>query len=275
MIARAAIGGVAFALVLSAVAAPAHAFQNPDNFVADALQAGGGGRFFTGSPVDSYTCEVCHTPRQDTAGKSRKPIETATARVYGLPETGYLPGVTYRVTVDWPDDLLRVALTMELTDREGRALGVWSEPDPATLTIADRCALMADTPTGVRVIPVAGERAVVSAIDCGQLQITMNWTAPAFDPLAPVQLPDALFSGALVASNTNGGLAGDATATFARNLAAPGAESVATSDVSAHCNTVVTRGTHAPSWLVALWILTAAAVRFRRALRPRRALRAR
>jgi hypothetical protein len=218
--------------VLGSIAARAHAFQNPDAFAADPTQAGGGGRYFTGGPLDAYTCDVCH--------RSEK---TPLVQVLGLPPKGYLSGGMYRVTIDWPDDLARVALTMEMTDRTGRAVGTWSEPEPATLAPADLCTLATDSPIPTRVIEAPGPRTIVSAIDCGQHQITLNWTAPSvIDPVSPAQLPDAMLNGAIVVSNSKGNIAGDSAATFQRNLAGPGASLVEQTDVAAHCQIRVPGG---------------------------------
>jgi hypothetical protein len=224
--------GLLLLVVALGLAHPARAFQNPDTFAAEPTQGGGGGRFFTGAPLDGFTCEVCH--------RSESP---PSVQVFGLPAGAYQAGALYRVTIDWPDDLARVALAMEMTDRRGFAVGTWADADPATLTPADQCTLTSDTPTGTRILPIAGPRAVVSAIDCGQHQTTLNWIAPGqADPLVPVQLPDAILSGALVVSNTNGKLAGDDAASFARNLAAPGAKPVAATDVPTRVTTAKTSG---------------------------------
>jgi hypothetical protein len=241
----------------------ARAFQNPDNFTADPTQGGGGGRFFTGSPRDAYTCEVCHHSES-----------TPTVGVFGLPDGPYQPGALYRVTVDWPDDLARVALTMEMTDRFGRNVGTWSEPDLTTLAAADQCTLSTDTPTGARILPVAADRAVVSAIDCGQHQTTMNWTAPAqLDPLVPVQFQDAMLNGALVVSNTNGKLAGDSVAVFTHALSNPVAEPEPATSVKALC--AVTTPYGAPPAIVltiGLGVLSLLGLRARARHRRRRKL---
>jgi hypothetical protein len=239
----------------------AHAFQNPDTFPADPTQGGGGGRFFTGAPLDAFTCEVCH--RSESA---------PSVHVYGLPPGAYQAGALYRVTIDWPDELERVALMMEMTDRRGLAVGTWTDVDPASLTPADQCTLTSDTPTGTRILPLDGPRAVISAIDCGQHQTTLNWIAPAqTDPLVPVQLPDAILSGAIVVSNTNGKLAGDDAASFARNLAAPGAMPVAATDVLARCETTRPHGTTRGAGLTCLVaLLSALRLRARTRKRPRR-----
>jgi hypothetical protein len=144
-------------------------------------------------------------------------------------------------------------------------------PDAATLTAPDLCTLAVDTPTGATIIPIDGSRAIVSAIDCGQHQTTMNWTAPVFvDPLAAVPLPDVLFSGSIVASNTNGKLAGDSSARFARNLAAPGAETPAVSNVLARCSVTTIRRAPPPLPLTIFAIVCIAAVCVRRRARSRR-----
>ena len=46
-------------------------------------QGGGGGRFFTGSMVDNYTCEVCHRGAE---------AEPEGFEVTGWPEATYTPG---------------------------------------------------------------------------------------------------------------------------------------------------------------------------------------
>jgi hypothetical protein len=236
------------ALLVLALPHPARAFQNPDTFAAEPTQGGGGGRFFTGAPLDGFTCDVCH--------RSESP---PSVQVHGLPAGAYQAGGLYRVTIDWPDDLARVALAMEMTDRRGLAVGTWIDADPATLTPADLCTLTSDTPTGTRILPLPGPRAVISAIDCGQHQTTLNWIAPAqSDPLVPVQLPDAILSGALVVSNTNGKLAGDDAASFARNLAAPGAKPVPATDVLARCETTRPHGSSHGAGLAGLLTLLSA-----------------
>ena len=214
------------AVLLASVSSSAHAWQNPDMFSAEPGRGGGGDRYFTGSALDAYTCEVCHTSEE-------APVPL---RVIGLPDSNYELGATYHVTIDWPDELPRVALTMEMTDRSGHALGTWRESNHATLLPADHCALEADPPSGLRIIAREGPRAIVSAIDCGQQQVSLDWTAPSAIEIPPgVAAPDAWFSGGLVASNRNGKLAGDSVAVFSHGLSAPGAQPVAANEILARC----------------------------------------
>lgn len=251
------------ALCLSATTS-ARAYQNPDMFSADPARGGGGERFFTGSPLDSYTCEVCHV--------SESPLPL---RVVGLPAAAYQLGATYHVTVDWPDDLPRVALTMEMTDLRGRALGSWRESEPIALTAADHCMLEADPPSGIRIIAREGPRAIVSAIDCGQQQASLDWVAPTASEFPPgVSPPGAWFSGGLVASNRNGKLGGDSVAVFARALSAPGAPPVAANEVLGHCGIAPARPAQGSTvfWRLGLLLFGSLALcrlRVRRAAGPR------
>lgn len=239
--------GFAASIAILLPTAGARAFQNPDTFAGSPTKAGGGGRYFTGAPLDAYTCEVCHRSEAAPA-----------VRVFGLPDGSYAPGALYSVTIDWPDDLARVALMMEMTDTTGHAIGTWSEPDPTTLTAADLCTLSTDTPAGTRIIPIGTERSIVSAIDCGQHQTTMNWTAPAQLTPELLQPPAAMLNGAIVASNTNGKLAGDSVAAFSRSLGPLGpigATEAPSPRVGASCATATphagSRGVQA-AWFVAL-----------------------
>ena len=250
--------------LLASVSTSAHAYQNPDMFRGDPARGGGGDRYFTGSPLDAYTCEVCHVSES-----------APSIRVVGLPDTSYQFGATYHVTIDWPDDLPRVALTMEMTDRSGRALGTWLESNPAILAPADHCTLEADPPSGLRIIAHEGPRAIVSAIDCGQQQASLDWVAPSALEIPPgATAPDAWFSGSLVVSNRNGKLGGDSVAVFSRGLSAPGAQPVAATEILARCSISGAPGAHACSALcgscsLLLALLAFCRARLRRSAGPR------
>ena len=186
----------------------ARAYQNPERFAADVALGGGGERYFTGSLLDSYTCGVCH------ASAERPEI-----RALGLPEAGYLPDTLYRFVIDWPDDLPRVGMNLELTDMNGQPIGHWILPDDATLTAADRCSLLSDTPTGVSVVELA-QRELVTVAECGQQQATLDWLAPSAAELRG----DAWLSGSLVSSNHDGELGGDRTGDLGLRLARAGSD---------------------------------------------------
>lgn len=97
----------------------AHAFNGTGSFgLATMPNGGGGGRFFTGSPRDGFTCEVCHRPKE---GHNR----SLELRVKGLSEP-IVPGKTYRLTIEWirrGSDFSRIALNGEIVQGDGFAAG--------------------------------------------------------------------------------------------------------------------------------------------------------
>lgn len=72
---------------------------------------GSEGRWFTGSPVDGYACDACHTSRPTLNPKLLPPVVAPRGAalpagpllVEGLPKEGYLPGHTYEVRLSWPE----------------------------------------------------------------------------------------------------------------------------------------------------------------------------
>ncbi|MEY4581519.1 MAG: hypothetical protein RL701_6222 [Pseudomonadota bacterium] len=212
-------------------ATPVYAYQNPERFAVDVEQGGGGGRYFTGAPVDAYTCGVCHASPERSA-----------VQVLGLPENEYEPGATYRIIVDWPDELSNVALNMEMSDLAGNPLGQWFAPDPATLPLPDHCTNpLSDTPTGTHVV-LDAKRMVVAMSECGQHQLSVDWQAPV--------LPyDAWFSGSLIAANHDGKLSGDHAADFSRLLVVPRTADVPITNVLVSCS-VTQPGHDRSGWFV-------------------------
>jgi len=86
------------------------------------LLGGGGGRYFTGSPADGYSCSVCHTAPRDY----HFPLYQS-----GLPVDGYTPGDVYTIRLQWPEAALwaqqfgtpMTALTAELVAEGGGPSG--------------------------------------------------------------------------------------------------------------------------------------------------------
>lgn len=175
-----------------------YAFHNPARFFEDAIEGGGGGRFFTGSPADGYTCGECHI----AAGSL--PVS-----IRGLPTSGYVPGQTYKLTVAWPEQYENVAFNAEITDNAGRTLGLLADPDPDSLLPDDLCKEISSP--AAQVGPTMDGRSLVISGACEQRQGTFEWTAPTGQSAGP-----AWFSGALVASDLNGDTAGDRVAVFSR-----------------------------------------------------------
>lgn len=179
-------------LLASLPPARAVAYQSPERFIEPAAEGGGGGRFFTGSPTDSLTCDVCH------GAGAPAPLE-----ILGLPPGGYVPGTIYPVIVDWDDALESVALNLEVTDSRGHSFGTLTAPEAERLTAADLCAS-----TGrPDVIVGTNERHLALVTECGGHQASLLWQAP--DGPAPDGSFDAWWNGSLVASDGDGTVNGD------------------------------------------------------------------
>ena len=189
----------------------AHAYRNPERFGASVDDGGGGGKYFTLSRAEGYGCAVCHSQG------SPVPVD-----IRNLPRTGYIPSQTYRITVDWPDDMPSVALNVEMTDYSGAPFGQLIAPDPSTLAAADLCR-ESDSPSAGQTIPNdATGRRVLLVAECGQAQTTFDWIAPA----APAQ---GYFSTSIIFTNRDGKLNGDHVVDVSENLGIQGVMQPATS----------------------------------------------
>lgn len=142
------------------------AFSTPTSFAQPAIEGGGGGRYFTGSLRDGFTCEVCH------GGAEAPALET-----HGLPER-YEPGATYTLELAWPEDV--VGLVGEWVDSEGAGVGTIAVPPDAIVRDLERCAggLLAIRTAEVDE-PVA--RTIFAVPACGAHGARVQWTAPAMD----------------------------------------------------------------------------------------------
>lgn len=88
----------ALAVAFWQLGAVAHAFSDPTLYGTYPEQengiGAGGGRFFTGSPADGYSCGVCHTSY---------PAYSFPLAITGLPKNGYIPGEDYVIKIAWPE----------------------------------------------------------------------------------------------------------------------------------------------------------------------------
>lgn len=204
------------------------AFRLPVNFNQSAKVGGSGGRYFTGSPADRYTCKVCHT-----GGASPD------VRVGGLPFDGYTPGQTYQIVIDWDDALPSVAFNLEMTDRTGQGLGTFSVPPVEQLTPADLCGVS----SGV-VVSSDGGRTMAIMPECGAHQATLRWTAPLTTADPNGAWPQAWFSGSVIATNKDGSVEGDGVLDLFQVLPASGT-AAPTANIAGGCTVV--RGHSAPA----------------------------
>lgn len=170
----------------------AAAYSSPALYAADpARTGGGGGRGFSGSPTDGYTCAVCHTGGEPPAPTIR-----------GGPGGAYTPGATYQFEVAWPNEHLGVVL--EATDRAGLPLGVLVLPPNSAVEDGERCA---GGSRAAESIALADAREAVAAGDCGAHLLRVQWTAP------PEHVAGAIHVAA-VAADGDGTPAGDGAAAW-------------------------------------------------------------
>ena len=220
----------------------AHAYSSFGDYIAPIEEGGGGGKLFTGTPADGYTCDVCH-----------RGAEPSTLQIGGLPQGGYVPGQTYEITFQWPDAPLhvseapgggeaitapRVALMAEFTDLAGTPAGtaalvpyvMWLESErcaDGASPAADLCRVgeapaccseAAPDPNGCS---FPGERSVLWMLECGARAARVRWTAPA-------QPVDVWFSASMLTSNAGNDVDGDGVTLRRQRLHAAGASDVRT-----------------------------------------------
>lgn len=150
---------------LAAVLGPATAtaYSSPALYSADPARTGGaGGRVFSGSPADGYTCAVCHTGDAPPMPELR-----------GWSGGAYEPGATYQLEIAWPEEHL--GLVLEVTDRAGAPLGTWQLPPSDGVLPDERCA---GGSRAAERIDLADSRAAIAVGDCGAHLLRAQWTAP-------------------------------------------------------------------------------------------------
>lgn len=193
MAALACAGSLAFA-------SQAHAFSDPLSFSDPVDLGGGGGRWFTGSAIDGYGCDVCH---------SGKPGPEVT--LVGLPLAGYVPGTAYEVRVEWPSELEHIGLALEISDESGEAAGSLRLPPDDELAPAESCE-PAEDGIGAGVLTELDTRTILSVPDCGARRTRFLWTAPS-EARGVLRL-----AGGLVASDGEADFANDGVTLFAHVL---------------------------------------------------------
>ena len=197
----------------------AAAFAEPERFGEPVTAAGGGGRWFTGSPAEGFGCSVCH------AGGEAVPLQ-----VSGVPDGSYLPGGAYEITARWPLTSDKIALALELTDQSGRPAGSVRLPPPGELLVAEFCEPADAQIEAGAIHELPGGRVVLSVPDCGAKQLRFLWTAPRED-VGPVWL-----SGSLVQSDGLGDMLGDGVTDVLRVIPAPRSSVSGAAQVQAGCS---------------------------------------
>lgn len=111
------------------IASEARAFHGQADFARPAIEGGGEGMYFNGSPrFRRYDCSVCHL---DAPGRVRLTLATDPPEV--VRDGQYTPGQTYRVTVTMSGEhrglgtmLNPNTFSMEIVDRDGATAGLYS-----------------------------------------------------------------------------------------------------------------------------------------------------
>jgi hypothetical protein len=191
------------------------AFSDPASFGLAALAAGGGGRFFTGSPADGYTCKACHE-----GGPEPK------VSVLGLPLAGYRPGMSYEISVIWPSQVEKFGAAIEVTDMRGQPAGSLQLPSAGEAQPPEFCEPASEQVLAAVISQAPNQRQVIQLPDCGARRIRFLWTAPRMDS-GPVW-----FAGSAVWSDGEADPYHDGVTDFGRVLASPAVSSVATQNCS-------------------------------------------
>jgi hypothetical protein len=220
---RAALSTLALCAVW--LPASARAFSDPASFEQSTAAAGGGGRHFTGSPADGYTCKVCHE------GGAEPPL-----RVLGLPFAGYRPGTAYEIMVDWPDSLTKFAAALEMTDLQGRRAGSLRLPPQAELLPPELCEPVSDGVGAGLISETSDGRQIIAVPDCGAKRLRFLWTAPDKDS------GRVWFSGSAVVSNGEADVLGDGVTDFGRVIGPANSAQPLASQTTASCSVARARG---------------------------------
>jgi len=180
------------------------AFSDAATFAAPVLEAGGGGRYYTGSLAEGYGCDTCH--RGGSA-----PLVT----IAGLPAR-YVPRATYELRVSWPRELEHAAAALELTDERGHGAGTLALPTSGNYVEDEVCEPRDLEQLAAQLYAADRERTVAATPDCGASLLRVQWTAPE-QSVGPVWL-----TGSVVRTNHDGNFTGDGARNFQRTIPAFG-----------------------------------------------------
>lgn len=196
------------ALNLADRPAPARAFSDPERFMAPTHEGGGGGRFFTGSMSDGFTCAVCH--RGGTA---------PAVHVAGLPQTGFLPDQTIEVEVTFGSPGNH-ALALEVVDDAGRDLSLELLPEEQ-IAPTERCGA---APDGRRAsyLTEVGARRILGVEACEATAVRFRFRTP--------RSARALLVATALSSDNSATIEGDGLTEIAQSLFQSGSTARAASN---------------------------------------------
>lgn len=134
--------------------APVQAFGGLGAFKSKAIEGGGGGRYFTGSRRDGFTCGVCH-----------KSDSFFGLEVQGL-DASIEPGKRYTLKISWQGEAKKVSLNGEIVGPKGFVAGALATKD---------------TSAGVSIGDKENNRQVFNLgqdLDREKSEMEIQWTAP-------------------------------------------------------------------------------------------------
>lgn len=184
-------------LALLATLSVAYAHSDPELFGADVAEGGSGGRYFTDSRADGFSCAVCHGAR-----------EARDVEVFGWPDT-FVPGARHEVRLAWPADAAPHALQLEVATADGSHAQVELLDSPGA-----RCPEGGESATYVTDL---GARRVVGLRACGASEVAFAFVFPTDG--------DVTLSVGGVVSDASETVEGDSTFTLREELAPTAASS--------------------------------------------------
>ena len=131
------------------------------------LVGGAGGRWFTGSPRDGFTCDVCHLGG-----------ETFVLQTNGLPTSGYEADKKYRFEVELPKDAEHLAIIGEIVDASGSAAGSISGEFEVEVSSEEESEEKPELEAiDLEIFEVAESRLIFALGDYEAKSLTIDWRA--------------------------------------------------------------------------------------------------
>jgi hypothetical protein len=127
-------------------------------------EPGGGGRYFTGSIRDGFTCEVCHVASVESAAA------TDLVEIEGLPLEGFKAGETYEITFNYPSNAETIVAVAEFVDASGSAIG---KVEPAERSAGTRAEI-----SPAEIYETEDERTIFGLSNFGTDGFKATWKAP-------------------------------------------------------------------------------------------------
>jgi hypothetical protein len=245
---RAHLIGVGALLTIAALPCRGHAYSDPERFGAPADEGGGGGRYFTGSLSDGYTCAVCHS-----GGVAPEVV------VRGLPRTGYAPDQLVEAELSFPNGPANHAVALEVVDSAGKDVGLELVPE-AEIAVSERCG---GTAGGKRASYLAqiGDRRVLGVEACEARAVRFRFRTKLLERIT--------VAATVLASDNSATVKGDGVTEFDETLYRDGAAARA---ASASCSLLAG---HAPGSSAWLWLAMLTPAWLGRSARGRARARAR